>query len=181
MVLHIRQINFKYDKYQKQNLHRTASMSAWGLAPPPSAATLDYARSVGACGDDEISNFSCFHLGSHPTTGHRNPALLQGVSKQNKESPSKIEFIPISIKISRGVRTASKSENRNPGERRRRAQPTSPFATVQLCRQSSARQHRATTEADERDGNPIPGGRRASHGGGGASNVSARRSNLKLY
>ena len=46
------------------------------------------------------------------------------LSEQNRKAKSKIDFSSISIKISRGVQTESKSENINPGEKRRRAQPT---------------------------------------------------------
>ena len=44
-------------------------------------------------------------------------------SKQNRTEQSKIEFTSTLIKVSRGVQTESKNENRNPGEKQR-AQPT---------------------------------------------------------
>ena len=48
------------------------------------------------------------------------------------------------------------------------------------CRQSSARQHRSTRAAGIHDDISTLGGRWASHGGGGASNVVAPGSNFKL-
>ena len=60
----------------------------------------------------------------------------------------------------RGVQTESKRENRNPGEKQRRAQLTGqePSMTVHTCRQYSAQQHRSTTEAGKRDDTSTPGG-----------------------
>ena len=70
---------------------------------------------------------------------------------------------------------------RNAAEKDGRAATDGPVKTMHTCGQPSARQHRSTRAAGIHDGISNPGGRWASHGGGGASNVDAPESNFKLY
>ena len=81
----------------------------------------------------------------------------------------------------RGVQTESKREKRIAAEKHGRAATYRPFKTMNTCRQSSIRQHRSTRAASIHDDISTPGGRWASHGGGGASDVDAPGSNFKLY
>ena len=67
----------------------------------------------------------------------------------------------------RGVQTESKREKINAAEKHGRAATYGPFKTMNTCRQSSVRQHRATGAAGIHDDISTPGGRWASHGGGG--------------
>ena len=52
---------------------------------------------------------------------------------------------------------------------------------MNTCRQSGVRQHKSTAAAGIHDDISTPGGRWASHGGGGASDVDAPGSNFKFY
>ena len=78
----------------------------------------------------------------------------------------------------RGVRTVSKREKRSTAEKHGRAATYGTFKTINTYRQSSVRQHISTAAAGIEDDSSTPGGRWASHGGGGASDVDAPESNL---
>ena len=98
----------------------------------------------------------------------------EGVSKQNRKSKS-FRFQEC---FGRGVQTESKRGKRNAAENHERAATYGPSKTMYTCRQSSARQHRSSRAAGIHDDISTPGGRWASHGGGGASDVDAPGSNL---
>ena len=100
----------------------------------------------------------------------------EGVSKQNRKSKS-FRFQEC---FGRGVQTESKRGKRNAAENHERAATYGPSKTMYTCRQSSARQHRSSRAAGIHDDISTPGGRWASHGGGGASDVDAPGSNFKF-
>ena len=75
--------------------------------------------------------------------------------------------------------TESKREQRNATRKHGKAATYGPLKTMYTCRQCSARQHRSTRAAGVHDDISTPGGRWASHEGGGASDVDAPGSNFE--
>ena len=118
---------------------------------------------------------------THRTAQHCSKRVLypNRIEKRNRKSSSYFDFDKKLAEVS--VRQNRTVKNRNPGEKQRRARPT--WAVHNCCThagKSSARQHRSTTDAGQRDGNSIPGGCWASHGGGGAPNGDAPKIKLEI-
>ena len=84
--------------------------------------------------------------------------------------------------ISQGVKTESRKVKISKSMREATENKNSNWATVvYTSRQSSAKQHRFASDEGTRDDNSIPGRHWVSYVGGGASNVDAPGSSMKLY
>ena len=79
------------------------------------------------------------------------------------------------------VSEQSQNVRRNAAEKHGRAATYGPFKTMHTCGQPSARQHRSTRAAGIHDGISNPGGRWASHGGGGETNVDDPGPNFEFF